>query len=390
MRILVLGTGLQGKAALQDLVQSEEVTQVLAADSDLADLQAYVRTLPTHKVTAVPIDATDQAQVAGLMQQVDAAIVLLPPAVTAPTAATAVASGCHWLDASYTRPEYRAVHSEAVARGIALLPEFGLDPGIDLVLAAAALRELDEVHEFYSYGAGIPEPAAAQNPLQYKISWTFAGVLRSYNRPARLVQDGQVVEIAAADIFAAPNIHTVAVEGLGRLEAYPNGDAAHYVEFLGLTGQVRQAGRYTLRWPGHAAFWHKLAALGFLGETAVPVGETAVVPQQFLHDLLQPQLQYESHERDVALVRVEASGVRAGRPRHVRYQVVDRRDLKTGLLAMQRTVGYTISIGAQMIVRGDISGRGLLSPLTDVPVEPFFQALSQRGILVEREIQEGS
>jgi len=61
------------------------------------------------------------------------------------------------------------------------------------------------------------------------------------------------------------------------------------------------------------------------------------------------------------------------------------RDLESGLLAMNRTVGYTASIGAQMILRGDIRKRGLLSPLTDIPTNTFFTELRQRGIRVQRE-----
>ena len=51
---------------------------------------------------------------------------------------------------------------------------------------------------------------------------------------------------------------------------------------------------------------------------------------------------------------------------------------------MNRTVGYTASIGAQMILRGDIRKRGLLSPLTDIPTDIFFEELRQRGITVQR------
>jgi saccharopine dehydrogenase-like NADP-dependent oxidoreductase len=56
------------------------------------------------------------------------------------------------------------------------------------------------------------------------------------------------------------------------------------------------------------------------------------------------------------------------------------RDLETGHSAMSRTVGYTASIGAQMIASGQITGRGLLSPVNDVPYEPFVRELQRRGI----------
>ena len=77
MKILLLGVGLQGKAALQDLVNSPAVTQIIAADANYDDLTAYVETLKTNKVTPVKLDVRDNAQVAEQMQLVQAAIVLL-------------------------------------------------------------------------------------------------------------------------------------------------------------------------------------------------------------------------------------------------------------------------------------------------------------------------
>jgi lysine 6-dehydrogenase len=93
------------------------------------------------------------------------------------------------------------------------------------VLLGQAVRTVDQVEELISYGAGIPEPEAADNPLRYKVSWTFEGVLRSYLRAGRVIRDGQVVEIEASDIFSPEQIHHVEIEGLGPLEAFPNGDA---------------------------------------------------------------------------------------------------------------------------------------------------------------------
>ena len=64
------------------------------------------------------------------------------------------------------------------------------------------------------------------------------------------------------------------------------------------------------------------------------------------------------------------------------HEVVDRRDLDTGLLAMNRLVGFTAVIGALMIGSGEIGGRGLLSPMIDVPCAPFVEALRARGVEV--------
>jgi saccharopine dehydrogenase-like NADP-dependent oxidoreductase len=158
-----------------------------------------------------------------------------------------------------------------------------------------------------------------------------------------------------------------------------------YLDALGVTATVKNAGRFAMRWPGHCAFWYALAQLGFLDHAPIPAGNGSIVPRDFVRRLLEPQLQYADDERDVAVIRVDVRGIKDGRRRRLLYQVIDLRDLASGLLAMNRTVGYTASIGAQMILRGDIKKRGLLSPLSDIPTDIFFTELRQRGIMVQRD-----
>ena len=385
MRILVLGTGLQGRATLHDLARSPTVSHVIAADADLAGLTRYLDRLNTTKIEPIGLDAHDHDRIGALMRKVQAVIVLLPVSFHVPITRLAVESGIHLVNSSYVPPEFHEIGREAAARGLAILPEFGFDPGMDLVLAGRAVKELDEVHEFYSYGAGFPEPTAASGPLRYKISWTFEGVLKSYVRDAHVVREGKTVAVAGREIFAPSNIHTVSLEGYGSLEAYPNGDVVHYLEAMGVAATVTNAGRFAMRWPGHCAFWYALAQLGFLDQAPIPVGDASIVPREFVRRLLEPQLQYADDERDVAVIRVDVRGMKHGRRRRLLYQVIDLRDLTSGLLAMNRTVGYTASIGAQMILRGDIRKRGLLSPLTDIPTDIFFAELRERGITVQRE-----
>ncbi len=383
MRILVLGTGMQGKAAIHDLAHSRGVTEIVAADQDLPGLEAYLFGLNSDKTHAVQIDATDVDQVNALLAGVDAVIVLLPPEFRFRMAQLAVENGVHVIDASYALPEYRQLEDQARSRQVVILPECGLDPGIDLVLVGRALKMFDEIHTLNAYGAGVPEPAAADNPLKYKISWTFDGVLRSYTRPARLVREGQIVDIPPNEIFSPAFVHQVMVDGLGELEAYPNGDAVKFLDLAGITDTIQNAGRYSMRWPGHSAFWRTISGLGLLSDTPIQSGAGRLSPRTFLHDMLEPQLHYAPHERDAAIVQVEASGLKNGVERREICRVLDFRDLETGFFAMQRTVGFTASIAAQMILSGEIKGSGLLSPMLDIPAAPFFNALRQRGIVID-------
>lgn len=388
MKVLLLGVGMQGKAALHDLMQSKAVAQVIAADRDLSALNAHVAGMRYgSKVRCEEYDAADPQATDRLMQQGgDVIIDLLPKSFGGSVAAAAVRHGIHLVNASYCTPEVKALSDEAAARAVTILPEFGMDPGMDLVLLGEAIRLFDSVEDVISYGAGFPEPAAADNALKYKVTWTFVGVLQSYWRAARIIRDGRVVEIKESDMFAPENCYEMDIEGLGRLEAFANGDALKYADLLGLErSSLRNMGRYVLRWPGHCAFWKAMADLHLLDDEPVTVGSARVDRKRFLAAAIEPHIHYKDDERDVVVVRIEVRGTNNGKRKQAIYQVIDWRDLATGFTAMSRTVGYTASIGAQMIATGAISNHGVLSPLKDVPYETFVRELSRRGIQVTAE-----
>ena len=175
------------------------------------------------------------------------------------------------------------------------------------------------------------------------------------------------------------------IEELGApLECYPNGNTAHYAEVFGLTGKVQEMARYTCRWPGHCDFWQKMAGSGFLD--AEPAGEGMPSPLDFTARLLdaQPQFHLADHERDVTLTRIDVRGLSDGQKKRVVYQAIDRRDLDTGFTSMQRTVGFTMSLGARLILDGSLTKRGLISPV-DVPYSLLEQGLGRHGITITRQ-----
>jgi len=387
MKALVLGLGLQGKAVVHDLEQSHLIDRIIAADLNLEALKDSIRRGGFKKTEPVRLDAAKADDLAALIRRsaADIVICMLPPDFGFPVARVCLDCGKPFVSSSYTG-RVAELDQEARAKGITILPEMGMDPGIDLVLARLAISELDRVVGLYSYGAGLPEPeAAATNPLAYKITWRFDGVLSAYRRPARYLEDGQVRSLAGDEIFSPDQIHDLQVDGLGRLQAYRNGDALHYIPAFGLSADhLRHMGRFAMRYPGHAEFWYKLVKLGFTDDEPVPVDGTRVSPRRFLVDFLTPKLQFGEEERDVAVIRVVAWGWRDREPRTVTYELLDYRDLDTGLFAMNRTVGFTTSIGAQMVLSGAVAEGGVLSPIHDLDPQALIKALQDRGMTIRR------
>ncbi len=62
------------------------------------------------------------------------------------------------------------------------------------------------------------------------------------------------------------------------------------------------------------------------------------------------------------------------------HDIMDRFDPATGMSAMMRTTAFPASIIAQMMARGETSGRGALPQELCVPPAPFVAALRARGI----------
>ena len=383
MKVLVLGVGRQGKAAIYDLEKSPLVSDILAVDFDPGPVRAFIDRFGLTKVEPVRCDAGNESELLALIKRTGPRVVLclLPSSMSFRAAGAALEAGVSFVDTSYAGrlPE---LDGEAKARGVTILPEMGLDPGIDLFLGALAVQDLDEVHGMYSYGTGVPEPASADNPLNYKIAWTFQGVLNAYRRPARLLKDGAEAVISPGHIFNDENVHQVDIPDVGIMEAYPNGDAVDYVEAFGLGPHLKHMGRFSMRWPGHCRFWKTMSDLGFLEDDPVSVDGHPISPFKFLVEHLGPRLQYRERERDLVVLRVHAWGVKDGRQVSIIYELVDYRDLETGFFAMNRTVGFTASIAVQMILDGTVTETGVLSPVRHVPAQAVLEALEQRDIRI--------
>ncbi len=391
MKILVLGgAGLQGKAVLHDLSRSPQVKEVICADITFEPLARIEKFLDMNKIKLEKLDVQNQKALLAMMKdRVDAVIDVLPVAFINNVAEAALEARVHVVNTMYGSQMGKGLDEKAKEKNITILPEMGCDPGIDLVLCGYGVSQMDEVFELHSYCGGFPEPKAADNPFQYKITWTWNGVLLSYKRGARSLKDGRVIDIPPRDQHAKQWIEVIDFPGVGQLELIPNGDALKFAEALGLMKTLRSTSRCMMRWPGHSDLWKKLYDLNFLSDDPVPGLPFSLTPHQFMIKHLEPQLQYKEGERDIVAMRNIIGGRKGGQKIKITFDMLDMWDLETGLFAMNRTVGYTASIAAQMIVNGEIKRRGLLTSVRDVPYKRFLEELGKRGIVI-REQKESS
>lgn len=400
-KALLMGFGLQGHGALYDLLKFGNLEEIRIFDNR-PDLNDELKDFNFGDTKLVPIIglATDKVLLEKSMLGVDIAICLLPRSFALPMAELAVELGVNYTCASYMgsfcsddesriRQKLRLdnLHQGAIKKNVVVLTQCGLDPGLDLLLAGEAVRQFDKVEDFISYGAGFPDHKAANNPLHYKFTWTIEGVIRSYNRPARIIKNGTIVDIAPNEIFFDENIHILSLDELGRnLECFPNGDAVVLAEELGIERQVNSMGRYVCRWEGHSAFWRVMSNCGFLNDESINVNGNQVNKIAYLTSLMSSESQffYKDKEQDVTLTRVDVKGFQHGKKVREIYQIIDKKDLESGFTSMTRTVGFVVSIGALMAFNGELGEGGVLSPV-EMPYQKATKELEKRGIIITHE-----
>ncbi len=389
MKIVVFGgLGSQGKGALLDLAQSADVNEVICADANLEGWDNFASAVDTTKITPLKIDASAKDSLVTLLKQnIDAAIDLLPLKFMLTAFEAAIEAQVPLVSTNYAHP-LRHLHQQAVAAGIGLMPECGLDPGIDLVLFGHGVKQFDEVKILHSCCGGFPEKTACNDPLNYKVTWNLDMVLRSSKRESVFIQEGVKKVIPAAEQHNKKNVGKINFPGLGELETIPNGDAAVYVDMLGIADTIEETSRYALRWPGWSDFWRPLKKLGFLADDPLQFSDCKVSPHQFLTTLIGPQIQYADTEKDIVAMQNIFEGIKDGKHKRLTMNLLIERDLSSGLFAMNQGVGYPASIVAQMLAKGEITAKGLLSPAVNIPAEKFMDELSNRGIVVDIEEQE--
>ncbi|MEX1313223.1 MAG: saccharopine dehydrogenase C-terminal domain-containing protein [Desulfotignum sp.] len=383
MKVLVLGgCGIQGRTAVHDLASDDQVSEVICADAQLDALSKIKSFTPMEKITPIAIDAKKAADLVHVMKQADVTIDLLPKEFADPVNQAALVAKVPVVNTNYMY-DPGDMHDKAKAAGIAIMPECGLDPGIDLVMYGSALRRFDTLTAIHSYCGGFPEKSACTNPLNYKTSWIWRGVLSSTKRDSTFIVDGRRVDIPGTHQHDEANIHPVEFPGLGTLEAIPNGNAAFFTDRMGISDTIVNTGRYSLRWPGWAAFWRPLKALDFLDETPVPgLGDGTVSPMDFMDKFLAPRLVYQDDEKDLVAMLNIFEGTMAGKKNRLTSTLLIERDLDTGLMAMSKGVAYSAVIAAKMIATRQITDIGVLSPMIHIPEGLFFKNLEKRGISV--------
>jgi saccharopine dehydrogenase-like NADP-dependent oxidoreductase len=349
---------MMGPAAAFSAMANPEVSQVIVCDVSEAQLQDCITELAgkpgAEKLGVVRLDLNSLKATIELMASFDAIVAALPASISHLAMRAALQVGTPLVDMAIPNEAERAALSDA-ARGAesCVVLGCGLEPGLTEILACHLAEKLDRVDELHIKCGGIP--AEPSPPLGYKI--VFGGQqlpLRENDAP--IVQDGELTSVARYS-----GVESISIAGVGVCEAWHEGFMP-WLRDLPALRNLRVGTQKTVRWPGYAAKVSVLKEMGLLGTDPIQVDGLNVVPKRMLDTLLYPQVRLGKNEPDIAVLRVEVLGQKAGQYCRLRAEMVDRYDETLGFTAMARTTAFTASIVGQMIAQDELRATGLLHP----------------------------
>ncbi|WP_146552898.1 saccharopine dehydrogenase family protein [Rummeliibacillus sp. SL167] len=377
MKIVVLGAGLMGKEAARDLVKNPKVGKVFLADLNVAQAQQFADTLQTNKIEVLKLDATDDQQLKIVMSKANVVVNALFYKFNEKVARTAIEVGVHSVDLGGhiggITDEILKLNPAAKAKGLTLIPDIGVAPGMVNILAGLGASKLDNVKSIKIYVGGIP--VEKEPPLEYNVVFSLEGVFDHYTDPSHVVRNGVLREIPSLS-----EIEPFYFKGFSGLEAF------HTSGGLSTLAQsypgVQTLEYKTVRYAGHAKKFQLLVDLGLTRkDTEVNINGQTVKVRDVLREVLQSKIAL-GNKQDVVLLRVVVKGERNEEAVTYEYEMITYRNQENNETAMALATANSISVVAQLIGDGTIKERGVLPPEKVVPGEAYIREMKKRGITI--------
>lgn len=376
MKAVVLGAGLMGKEIARDLVNSDSVEKVYLADVSEAD-KALLQELG-EKVEMLQVNAECDDDLRKVMQHGDVVVNALFYTFNERVAKAAIDLGVHLVDLGGhiggITENILALNEQAAEKGITIIPDLGVAPGMINILTGYGASKLDEVESIKLYVGGIPtEP---KPPLHYTRVFSLDGVFDHYTEPSKMIQKGELTEVQSLT-----GIEPIYFDDFGVLEAFytSGGISTLYKTFP----DVNTLEYKTIRYKGHAEKFKLLAELDLLSnDNVVEVDGQEVSVRKVMREALKKKLQL-GQKIDAVLLRAIIAGEQRAEQVTYEYEMVVKREVGTNITAMARATANTVSVVAQMIGNGVIQERGVFPPETIIPGELYIEEMAKRGVTIK-------
>jgi lysine 6-dehydrogenase len=370
MKALVLGgAGAVCNETTRDLAQYSKFDEIVVADYDLDAAEKLIKEIGDPRLIAVKFDANDYDSMLKLFPGHDVVINGLPWKYDLAVTKACVEVGVNGLDVS-TEKEQWDFDATAKEKDLIFIPGVGATPGITNAMAKKAANQMDEIDDIQINFAAFRCPAPAPG-LLITFLWEFHPKTesRTYYENGEFHWVGPFAGLKDVDFGGEIGKQEVCYIPHPETKTMPKSLGATKVSVHGcFPPEAMNLAKTLLEW-------------GLYDEEPFTFKDVEINSLEMIHQLLlrSPQTK-ETPVWAYGLV-VEVFGKKDGKDLKIKlWTEHPPMDDWGGEAAYYKNIAIPLSIGAQMIVRGDVSLRGVLPPETAIDPEIFFKELKIRGI----------
>ena len=286
--VLVLGAGLSSSSLFRYLIShlKENDWRLIIANASIDVLSNKYGSIAD--VELLKLDANIKAQRQQLIARSNLVISMLPASFHVEVARDCIDAGIDLITPSYVSQEMKALHDEAIQKGVTIMNETGVDPGIDHMSAVKIMEEIDEkggkLTSFKSFCGGLIAPESDDNLWHYKFTWNPRNVvLAGQGGVAAFRQNKELKYIPYNQLFK--RTERFEIEGYGSFDGYANRDSLKYLELYNMAS-VETMYRGTLRRPDFCQAWDVLVELGLTEDGYILENSQSLTPRQLLNAFL--------------------------------------------------------------------------------------------------------
>ncbi len=373
MRISIIGAGSIGSATARILAAREAVEEIRVCDAGSRSLKTLHTTVNSKKVRSYQVDGRDESVLKPIIRESDCIVGCADPTVNSLLASLAIELGSHFCDVGGSDEAARsevALNDAARDRGVWIVPNCGLAPGLINVLCLLGIDEFDQVESACLRVGDVPlEP---EPPFSFRLSVSARKLIDDYSQPVHIIQNGEIHEISPLtndeEIWFG--------EPFGKMEAFATAGSLNT-----LTHELKERVRYldmkTIRWPGHADRMRFLLGLGF-GEKKIIDVRTHLTYNDVLVRRMHRMLGGEY--ADAVLLRAATTGLVNGARRTLVYEMVDMFNNSDGMSAMRRCTSIPIAVAAYLLASGSLEGGGAAPMERAFPRRSLYEELVDQGL----------
>ena len=377
MKLIVLGAGLIGTPMALDLAQKEQF-EVTLVDHDANALE---KAASISSIKTIQMDLADPEHVKKLVMDYDQVLNAVPGFMGFQTLKAILEAEKNVVDIAFFPEDPFELHKLALEKNVTAIVDCGVAPGMSHILTGYIENQLDVLHKIRIYVGGLP--VVRTWPYEYKAVFSPLDVIEEYTRPARLVENGQVVQKAA---LSEPEL--LDFPEVGTLEAF-NSDG---LRTLTKTISAPDMAEKTLRYPGHIQLMQVLRHSGFFEKEELDIAGQKISPLSLTSKLLQKDWKLQPGEKDLTVMQVVGEGEKDGSGYRYTYDLLDYYNDETNIHSMARTTGYTATVCSQLLADGPILQKGIVAPEylgSDAGlVKKILFGLQEHGIVYNEKIEE--